>query len=70
MSVGRRSLTSNKWRRRSIICLRINLMNIEDLTAKADAVTARVHELQVTIRETEKAHGRTPYVERTHHQLR
>lgn len=31
-----------------------NLMNIEDLTAKTDAVTARVHELQVTIRETEK----------------
>lgn len=31
-----------------------NLMNIEDLTAKADAATARVHELQVTIRETEK----------------
>ena len=31
-----------------------NLMNIEDLTAKTDAATARVHELQVTIRETEK----------------
>ena len=31
-----------------------NLMNIEDLTAKTDATTARVHELQVTIRETEK----------------
>ena len=31
-----------------------NLMNIEDLTAKTDAVIARVHELQVTIRETEK----------------
>ena len=31
-----------------------NLMNIEDLTAKTDAVTARLHELQVTIRETEK----------------
>ena len=31
-----------------------NLMNIEDLTAKADAAIARVHELQVTIRETEK----------------
>ena len=31
-----------------------NLMNIEDLTAKTDAAIARVHELQVTIRETEK----------------
>ena len=31
-----------------------NLMNIEDLTAKTDAATTRVHELQVTIRETEK----------------
>ena len=31
-----------------------NLMNIEDLTAKTDASIARVHELQVTIRETEK----------------
>lgn len=31
-----------------------NLMNIEDLTAKTDAATARVHEMQVTIRETEK----------------
>ena len=31
-----------------------NLMNIEDLTAKTDVATARVHELQVTIRETEK----------------
>lgn len=31
-----------------------NLMNIEDLTAKTDAATARFHELQVTIRETEK----------------
>ena len=31
-----------------------NLINIEDLTAKTDAATARVHELQVTIRETEK----------------
>ena len=31
-----------------------NLMNIEDLTAKTDAATARVHELQVTIRETER----------------
>ena len=31
-----------------------NLINIEDLTAKTDAVIARVHELQVTIRETEK----------------
>ena len=31
-----------------------NLMNIEDLTAKTDAATARVHELQVAIRETEK----------------
>ena len=29
-------------------------MNIEDLTAKTDAAIARVHELQVTIRETEK----------------
>lgn len=31
-----------------------NLMNIEDLTAKTDAAIARVHEMQVTIRETEK----------------
>ena len=31
-----------------------NLMNIEDLTAKTDAAIARVHELQITIRETEK----------------
>ena len=31
-----------------------NLMNIEDLTAKTDAATARFHELQVTLRETEK----------------
>ena len=31
-----------------------NLMNIEDLTAKTDAAIARVHELQVTIRGTEK----------------
>ena len=31
-----------------------NLMNIEDLTVKTDAAIARVHELQVTIRETEK----------------
>lgn len=31
-----------------------NLMNIEDLTAKTDASIARVHELQVTIRKTEK----------------
>ena len=31
-----------------------NLMNIEDLTAKTDEAIARVHELQVTIRETEK----------------
>ena len=31
-----------------------NLMNIEDLTAKTDAAIALVHELQVTIRETEK----------------
>ena len=31
-----------------------NLMNIEDLMAKTDAAIARVHELQVTIRETEK----------------
>ena len=31
-----------------------NLMSIEDLTAKTDAAIARVHELQVTIRETEK----------------
>ena len=31
-----------------------NLINIEDLTAKADAAIARVHELQVTIRGTEK----------------
>ena len=31
-----------------------NLMNIEDLTAKTDESIARVHELQVTIRETEK----------------
>ena len=31
-----------------------NLMNIEDLTAKTDAASARVHEMQVTIRETEK----------------
>ena len=31
-----------------------NLMNIEDLTAKTDAAIARVHELQVTIRETER----------------
>ena len=31
-----------------------NLMNIEDLTAKTDAAIARVHELQVTIREKEK----------------
>lgn len=31
-----------------------NLMNIEDLTAKTDAAIVRVHELQVTIRETEK----------------
>lgn len=31
-----------------------NLMNIEDLTAKTDASIARVHELQVTIREMEK----------------
>ena len=31
-----------------------NLMNIEDLTAKTDAAIARVHELQVTICETEK----------------
>ena len=31
-----------------------NLMNIEDLTAKSDAAIARVHEMQVTIRETEK----------------
>ena len=31
-----------------------NLMNIEDLTAKTDAAIARVHELQATIRETEK----------------
>ena len=32
-----------------------NLMNIEDLTAKTDAAIARVHELQITIRETEKS---------------
>lgn len=31
-----------------------NLINIEDLTAKTDAAIARVHEMQVTIRETEK----------------
>ena len=31
-----------------------NLMNIEDLTAKTDAAIARVHEMQVKIRETEK----------------
>ena len=31
-----------------------NLMNVEDLTAKTDAAIARVHEMQVTIRETEK----------------
>ena len=31
-----------------------NLMNIEDLTAKTDAAIARFHELQVTIRETER----------------
>ena len=31
-----------------------NLINIEDLTAKTDAAIARVHERQVTIRETEK----------------
>ena len=31
-----------------------NLTNIEDLTAKTDAAIARVHEMQVTIRETEK----------------
>ena len=31
-----------------------NLMNIENLTAKTDAAIARVHEMQVTIRETEK----------------
>lgn len=31
-----------------------NLTNIEDLAAKTDAAIARVHEMQVTIRETEK----------------
>ena len=46
-----------------------NLMNIEDLTAKTDAAIARFHELQVTIRETERRMGRTPCVKRTHHQL-